>query len=370
MKNLIRKKQNALIFTFVFFCSVVCNSAFAQVECGTPNPKFRIYPDSMAARALQPTATYPLLMKVYVFVFANNDGSELAAADTTVMRQLINMRNFFASRNICFTLVGYEIIYDSDMNNHYVSEEDKLIPFLASGCMNIFVHRYLQDYPDVLNGMAYNIPNYYLSIASIAIRSSTNISTLSHEMGHDFGLYHTFQAREDDDNTIVRENVARSGSCKNCVTEGDLLCDTEADRDIDENLISSTNCTYGGTLKDACNTTLLMTPTNIMTYGRRSCRSVFTNEQGARCQNFILTTPFLSDAIAPDNIFLTGTISVSSGRRIYVARNSIGIASSSVSITGTATANFVSRSVTLPPGVHFAPSAIGYTAVRANRLCD
>lgn len=337
-------------------------------DCGTPAPKFRLFPDTTLARRFRTQATYPLLMKVFVHVVADNDGSNVAAGDSSVFRQMENMRQFFAPHGICFNVAGYEQINSTDLNTHNVDLEGaEVLPFLISNMLNIFVHTTLSDNDGGLNGSAYAIPNYYLSIARGAITSTTNLSTLAHEMGHDFGLYHTFQSRNDN-GTTIRENVARSGDCKNCVDEGDLLCDTPADRNIDGDLISATTCTYNGNMTDACGTTLQMAETNIMTYGRRPCRSVLTAGQGNRAESFILSTSYLSDAIAPDAVFVSNA-SISSSRRFYIARNSV-VVNGTYSATGTAIVNVNSQAVTVNPGVTFSPSGTGYTAVRVNTFCQ
>lgn len=354
-----------LLFVLLLFN---CVSVYAQNnDCGT-NPTTRIYPDTTLSRQMRTTATYPLLIKVFVHVVADDDASDLAAGDSSIMRQMKNMRDFYAPHGICFIIAGYEQINSSSLNILYASEENDLLPFVRSNKINVFFHKELYaGWQEYLNGNTYNIPNHYLSVVGSAAKSLTNRSTLAHEMGHCFGLYHTFQARTDNGSTL-RENVARSGTCKNCITEGDLLCDTDADREIDENLIGSISCSYSGSMQDACNTTLLMTPTNIMTYGRRSCRNVFTTAQGNRAQDFILSD--FANYIAPDAISLSTNQTFTSGAREYLARNSVTITATDFRLTGTTTTNFNAPQIVIPPGTLFSPGQGGYTAVRANGLCQ
>jgi hypothetical protein len=348
-----------------------CSYAQEVRECGTPAGKTRVFPDTTNIHLMAPMATYPLLVKVFVHVVANDDGTNVAAGDSSVMRQMENMRQFYAAHGICFILAGYEQINSTDLNNQNAdTEEAELFPFLIPNMINVFVHANLVDNDGGLNGNAYGIPNYYLSISRSAITSTQNRSTLSHEMGHDFGLYHTFQGRDDGSGTIIRENVARSGNCKNCDTEGDLLCDTKADRNNDADVISETTCAYIGSMNDACGTALQMEPTNIMTYGRRSCRDHFTAGQGNRAEGFILTTNFLTNALAADALLLTLPVSLNSGRVFYIARNSVTVNTTSFNITGSARANMSSREVTLSPGITLSPSGNGYTWVGAKSFCQ
>lgn len=69
-----------------------------------------------------------------------------------------------------------------------------------------------------------------------------NTLVLAHEIGHCLGLWHTHTT------TNGVENIVRTGPTANCLSTGDLLCDTPADPDLN---ISTTNvndatCLYIG----------------------------------------------------------------------------------------------------------------------------
>lgn len=345
----------------------IISMAQKQIECGTKAPAIplRFSKERIEQERMSPNSTYPLIMKVIVHIISNDDGSNMAAPDTAVLRQMENMRQFYSPHNICFILAGINHINSTDLNVQDTDmEEVELIPFLVPNMMNIFVHSSVFDAEGGLNGIAYGIPNWYLSIAGSAVISTTNLSTMAHEMGHDFGLYHTFEDAFGD------ENVARSGSCKNCDTNGDLLCDTEADRKVDGDMISATNCTYIGSLKDECDASLQMTPTNVMTYGRRSCRNHFTAGQGIRARLTIESTGALISAIAPDALTLTSNANFTSGQQFFLSRNSITISSASYVIGGSTNARMSSNVVTFNPGVTISPSGSGYTHAWINTLCQ
>ena len=94
-----------------------------------------------------------------------------------------------------------------------------------------------------------------------------NGSTLSHELGHYFGLFHThekFQGAE-----LV------DGS--NCEIAGDFICDTPADPNISGKV--SSNCTYTGSDKDSKGATYKPDPSNLMSYSVKSCRKKFSSLQ-------------------------------------------------------------------------------------------
>jgi hypothetical protein len=65
-------------------------------------------------------------------------------------------------------------------------------------------------------------------------RNEQKYVVVPHEVGHFFGLYHTFSGVFDDDENFIKttENVARSGTNSNCSVKGDNFCDTPADHNL------------------------------------------------------------------------------------------------------------------------------------------
>lgn len=98
---------------------------------------------------------------------------------------------------------------------------------------------------------------------------------LSHEMGHYFGLEHTFE--------IKYGNELVDGS--NCSTTGDKICDTPADPNGTLN-----GCTFSSMLKDANGKYYDPLVNNIMSYYPATClcNPVFTNQQYKKMVNTYL----------------------------------------------------------------------------------
>jgi hypothetical protein len=359
-------------FVFCFCLLILGQQSFAQNDCGTKMPLTPLLVDSALVSQRSPQLTSPYLIKLFVYVFANDNGTGRAAPDTAILRQLENMRQFYAPHDICFVLGGIEQINSSDLNDHKADvEEADLTPFLVPDAITIFIHSILFNDDGGLNGIAYGIPNSYMSVSGNAISSASNRSTTAHEMGHCFGLYHTFATG------FGTENIPRTGLCVNCNTAGDLICDTQADPhsdNYDTDNVITTNCIFTGTLTQSCagNTyTYNMNPHNVMAYGRRACRDLFTSGQGNRARAIIVTTNFLTDAIAPDNNNISTSQTINSGLRVFTARNFITVNAANFTTGSSSQVNISSAAgVDLKPGVTLAPTAgNGYARVMAVPLC-
>lgn len=96
---------------------------------------------------------------------------------------------------------------------------------------------------------------------------SLNGSTLSHEFGHFFSLYHTHS----DDEFV-------NGS--NCRTAGDEVCDTPADPGLSGKV--NGDCSYFGSRRDPNGHTYRPDTKNLMSYSMKSCRQYFSAQQLAR----------------------------------------------------------------------------------------
>lgn len=96
-------------------------------------------------------------------------------------------------------------------------------------------------------------------------------TTPIHEFGHYFSLLHTHGPFND---VLTTELVNKS----NCITDGDLICDTKADPNLNGKMKYS-GCSYNGSLKDANGEPFDPDVHNIMSYSWSRCRNTFTAEQ-------------------------------------------------------------------------------------------
>lgn len=370
-------------YLFLLLCLLPGLIALAQPnkeplkDCGTQTPSQPIVIPQAIFESYQQKAALPICVRVTITVFADNDGANRAATDADILRQFQNMVNEYAPHNICFLLQAIRQVNNTDLNTQNVdTEEAELNPYLVSNCLNIFIHNDLPGF----NGNAYNVPNYngYVSINGSAIESTSNISTTGHEVGHVFGLYHTHSKG------FGKENVTRTAAnpCRNCLTAGDLLCDTPADPNQDVNLDdedylsdnTNASCVYSGVRKDNCSTPATYVPStrNMMAYGRRACRNQFTADQGTRMRVF-LDKPEFDYLIAPETLSvpIAFNITRNGGTYLEVARDQVTVGqSNTLTLTGAISQQFISKRIVFKPGTRFTPSGSGRVRTVLSTYCD
>lgn len=105
-----------------------------------------------------------------------------------------------------------------------------------------------------------------------------NHSTFPHELGHYFDLFHTHETAYG----------AECPSGSNCATAGDLVCDTAADPGLSG--VVNTACAYTGSAQFACGEDTPYNPPtlNYMSYSRKECRTIMTQQQYDRALATIL----------------------------------------------------------------------------------
>lgn len=341
--------------------------------CGTRTPKvpLRIPKNSMKAfRENVAQFNTPLCIKLYFTIFADNDGSNRATADTTLLRQVQNTVNQFSTHSICFLVGGIRQINNSDHNiQDAATEESELDEYMIPNYLNVFVHKILTLDTSKLNGISYDVPANRISLVGHVISQpqNGNISTMAHELGHAMGLYHTFET------AYGAENVARAGTCKDCEDDGDLLCSTSADPNEEAKI--NANCVYTGVKVDECNSVYFPDVANIMAYGNRRCRNNFTWEQGERMRyillnNFLITT--LWKYIADENFIEIYSNTISSGNYEGITRDFYQILpiGGFYYVNGNANLTVISRKIQINNNVRFSPTTGGRILLKSNTYCN
>lgn len=107
-----------------------------------------------------------------------------------------------------------------------------------------------------------------------------DLGAIPHEMGHFFGLLHTFEG-----------NGVELVDGSNCTTAGDLVCDTPADPFIPGGDSYVKNCIFIGQQQDANGEYYVPDVGNIMSYYPDECRcDKFTSGQYKRMANTYLSS--------------------------------------------------------------------------------
>lgn len=274
-------------------------SLFAQFQCGTPSPTdqqkqellqlFQQFTQQKKARAV---TNYRVAVKANV-VSGTNASSFLSETD---IREIINNANTYLQNiNIQLYLYNNKVyqIKSDQYADFKIADENALRQANdVSDAINIYFVKYitLQDLK-ILSGYA-ALPSFSASTNRIFYSyfehtnddfNNLKNKTFLHEIGHYFGLLHTFQ--DSDHADINKRELVTRGVGSNCVTTGDQLCDTQADPYDRLPLIYAFNCDEKtpSNLQDAHGNTFSPPINNIMSYQQR-CGNVFTEQQYQKMQ--------------------------------------------------------------------------------------
>ncbi|MEO7312137.1 MAG: hypothetical protein ABIX01_17170 [Chitinophagaceae bacterium] len=325
----------------------------------------------MAGPQIKGLQTVTYLVRVYFHVFNNNDGSNTACSPAQVKTEFASLLATYASDNICFINCGSEYINNTVINTTFNADDDSngdaFAPYQVPNCINIFYLRTIKG-----NNTACNPPCGYGGIAlggipgTFFLVASGNIglgSTIGHEMGHCFGLLHTFETAHG------YEKI--NGS--NGSSSGDKVTDTPADPFAynGQACYGTNNCQYFGYCADPNGATNFSPPyTNLMSYwwglrnaGNNFCfpNQVTTNGQFTRVNSFLNTDGDLQSCSSPSLLNISN-LNIGLG---HYMRSAIGFltTTSTVSFYAVAEATLAADVVTLNPGFIAAPSTGGLVQI-------
>lgn len=279
-------KKHYLFLTMILFA---LTSVAQQQSCGTEitteslehfnRMKYKIEQlenEFLSKSITERTSTLPTSIPIKAHIIRTSIGTGgLSEAD--LLDALVIVNDNYAAAGLNFFLCeGINYINDSDLYTFEENEEDAMVA--TYGIDNV-LNIYFTD--EVRNSSGTRICGYAQFPGGTAPNESIlmdngctmNGSTLSHEIGHTFGLFHTHGNGSGLTNELV------DGS--NCAISGDFVCDTNADPQLSTSNISS-SCLYTGTAVDANNDPFDPNPRNIMSYSRKECRTEFSPQQYAR----------------------------------------------------------------------------------------
>lgn len=287
-----------IIGTMLFLSFFVFSfNAKSQIECGTPAPTPPLWFFDSSLKSLQ-RANSNYVVNIYVHIVRSSSGSGLGNG---IASEILNeLNNYYSGTGIQFNLKGSEFI-NNDQYYIELTNSEAYSLFTENSHINaIDIYVLGQSTKWVYAGLAQGIP----ATAFIIHGDYYKKSSLSHEMGHCLGLYHTHHGtvREGGDGNQCSEYVDGTNS----ITCGDYIADTPADPN------KWNNCTYIGTSTDAHGDKYLPDPSNIMSYAGKTCRVNFTNLQKNRMHDFINNTSSLQNVLytlAISGTYSSGTVS-------------------------------------------------------------
>ena len=217
---------------------------------------------------------------IQIHIVTMDDGSG-GIPIATIRNEFTNWVNpYFAGVNATFVECSPENYINSSTYFNLSGDPEGNAMSVANNVPNV-INIYFVDDPDGACGWArfpWDLPSDYIVIANSC---ADNQSTLVHELGHYFSLYHTHET------VFGAENVTRNNAdgCYDCVTQGDKFCDTPADPTLSAagvTISAAPACAYSSSLTDACGISYVPDPTLIMSYSRKACRTVFSASQKAK----------------------------------------------------------------------------------------
>lgn len=269
-------------FCLILFLGwVMPHFALGQSECGTVFGA----DDAAGAAAYQrlmyaiPEAASDLPITLHI---VRNGGNGLDSA--VVMQEIAKVNVLYANAGIRFFKCGnIEYINNAQYFNFNSNNQLSLTnQYNMAGTINVYFCGTVATADGQVCGYAFfpSTPNSdHIFIANGCINGASGSSTtLAHELGHYFSLYHTHGTANLASGTT--EYVRRT----NCGTAGDELCDTPADPNLYNNLVNS-SCVYVGTATDVYGDNYAPLTNNVMSYGRPACKTGFTTAQYARIYN-------------------------------------------------------------------------------------
>ncbi len=272
------------ILLFVAFTLLITSFSFAQ-NCGTEATPAQI---EYLSRNSEERANYSLhrsrtasvdFVPIQIHIVRKSDGT--GGLTVEEMDGVIGtMNDYYVNANMEFFQCEDINYIDDDNYYDYTQDQENALglQYDVSNVINIyFFNSITGSGGGGLCGYTYFAPSPDRIFMSNSC--ALNGSTMSHEMGHYFSLYHTHGKSN---NGTTDELV--SGA--NCNIAGDDLCDTPADPNLDAQVNNA--CNYTGTATDVQGAAYTPNPRNIMSYSRKECRDFFSTGQYNRIASALI----------------------------------------------------------------------------------
>ncbi len=251
---------------------MVLHANIQAQDCGTVvTPEQELFMSRMGMNTNVRLANFGVEIPIVAHIVRRDDGSG-GLPISQLQHEIDRVNELYVSVDMQFTIQEVNFVnsteyynFDSRFEDQFAFNKD------VGGVINIYFFGSISAGSSALCGYTRFPPSADRVFMSNSC--STNGSTLAHELGHYFTLYHTHGKT----NTgTTDELVDRS----NCVSAGDEICDTPADPNLSGKV--GAGCVYTGNSTDANGAFFTPFVNNIMSYAPSSCRTSFTNGQYQR----------------------------------------------------------------------------------------
>lgn len=266
------------------------------------------------------------------FHLVGDNAGEGKIKESRVLDQLCALNARYAPMDIRFYLSPHPTIgtlFDYTINNNNVYANQTSWLTMHNKRHNKAINVYIVDVAasnSNTEGEAlayYNIPRDWIVAKKAEIKLTGNL-TLPHEVGHFFGLLHTFNGWESnqfdstDPTWPIAPTVSPDGvpteraNGSNCAVAGDYLCDTPSDYNLG---LGFPDCDYDLGAKDPTGVLVNPMETNMMGYFLECTNHVFTEDQ----QDLILTDLASSGRNYLDNSFAPAAAEINTPANMLVS---------------------------------------------------
>ena len=282
---------SALLFSLINMTSFSQEMQYCATETTEENLQFiknnmdliQYYENEYHLLKESKSSTALTSIPVKINIVTNNDGS--GGIDINdVLSELAEVNTFFENSFVEFyacddvNYINSSSLYQFNAD----TQQDLLFENHQENILNIYFVNEIDFGDGFACGYTYlpgNSSQYYDAVVmQNSCTTSTEGTTLTHEMGHHLNLIHTHGPQN---GTLTDELV--NGS--NCSVAGDLLCDTPADPQLGYSNVNDVNCLYsvsGTPPTDAQGNLFDPDTSNIMSYSPSTCKDNFSEEQYAR----------------------------------------------------------------------------------------
>jgi len=186
-------------------------------------------------------------------------------SEAAINGSIQTLNTYFAPICIDFVVCKFNYIPNYKYNRFLkpADEAELIALYSIPNTINIYYPATVETSPgNIVGGYAY-FPGGF----DFIVISKSSLGAILHEMGHFFGLYHTFE-------TSFGVELANSS---NCATAGDFVCDTPGDPGLGNT--PSPDCQLSPYVKDSNNEWYVPQIGNIMSYYSTDCSCGFTIQQ-------------------------------------------------------------------------------------------